>query len=419
MRKSASSGAVFGAIVVALASSGIAGCASIWGFQDAIDENEGAPDATTATALDGESARPPPAADASADATLDSTQEASIARNDGADEAAMADAFAGGADAALADPAVDASGADAAIDDAAMACAGSCVPAAPPGWEGPLQILEVFSLDAGSQGCADASWVSALDLVAGPSADPASCTCNCGLPAGIACSTPSVSYFRDRACTQPCAAPTPVGLTCTSLSATGCGTAPHFSMGPSSADGGACAPVATMSLPPLAWSSSAHLCAPAPSLELGACGSGQACVPSSDPSSAPPVLCVAQQGDVPCPSGYGFRHAPQSEPGADAGGDGGTPYYFAQHDDGRGCTSCGCEAPSGATCTSSGIVAYSDSACTMTEMTMEPDAGCLAFGAYNATCAGAVAAGGRCVATGGLPTGGVTLTSPYTICCNR
>jgi hypothetical protein len=415
MRKSAWKGAVFGAFLVA----GLAGCASIWGFQDAIDERDGG-DATTESAFDGQTATPPGVTpDASVDATVDSMQDASIARYDGADEAAMADVAVESA--ASADGAEGASDLDGAIDGAASQCAASCVPGAPLGWEGPLMISEVFSPDAGSQGCANESWVDTLDLVAGPSAVPASCTCACDPPSGIACSAPSVSYFRDRYCTQPCATPTPVVSACTLLSATGCGTTPHFTIGPSSADGGACTPVATMSLPLLAWASSASLCAPAPSLALGACPSGQACVPAPDSTAGPSVLCVVQQGDVLCPSGYGFRHAPRSEPGADAGGDGGTP-YFAQANDGRGCTACTCEAPSGATCTSSGIVAYDDSACTMAAMTMEPDAGCSAFGApnvTNATCAGAAASGGRCAPTGGVPTGGVTLTSPYTICCNR
>ncbi|HSY24360.1 MAG TPA: hypothetical protein VK841_19665 [Polyangiaceae bacterium] len=418
MRESAWNGAVFSAFFVA-GCLGAAGCASIWGFQDAIDERDGA-DATTESALDGETARPPGVGvDASVDATVDSMQDASIAPS--GEDAAAADVAVESPDAASADAAEDASPLDAAIDAPASACAASCVPAAPPGWQGPLLITEVLSPDAGPPGCANASWVDTLDLVGGPSADPASCTCNCGPPSGIGCSAPSASFFRDRYCTQPCATPTAVGSACTPLSATGCGTTPHFEMGASSADGGACAPIATMSRPPLAWSSSASLCVPAPSLELGACPSGQACVPAPDPASDPPVLCVAQQGNAVCPAGYGFRHAPRSEAGADAGGDGGSP-YFEQANDGRGCTACTCEAPSGAACTSSGIVAYDDSACTMIAMTIEPDAGCLAFGApnvTNATCAGAAVSGGRCAPTGGMPTGGVTLTSPYTICCNR
>lgn len=414
MRKSASIGAVFGPFFLAALSLSTAGCASIWGFQDAIDERDAGLDATTETALDGD-ATTTAAAEASADALGDSVQDASIAWEDDAAVALEAEVL--GADDASADAEDDANAADAAID--APECTASCVAAAPPGWEGPFAIAEASSADAGSQGCANDSWVSTLDLVAGASADPASCTCSCGPPSGETCSTPNVSYFRDRSCTMPCATPTPVGATCTPLSATGCGLTPHFTTTPPWADGGACAPVATMSLPPLAWSASAHLCAPAPAVELGACPSGEACVPSPDSTAAPLVLCVAQQGDVRCPSVYGFRHAARNQAGPDGGSDGGSGPYFAQATDSRGCTVCTCGAPSGVACASSGIVAYSDSACMMPSMTMGPDAGCVALGAYSTTCAGAAASGGTCSPTGGVPTGGITLTSPYTICCNR
>ena len=414
MRKSASIGAVFSAVLITAMASTIGGCASIWGFQDAIDERDAGADATTnATTLDAAGLL---GAEASADRGGDSTQDASI--DPESDSATEVDSEVPSADGESADAEEDAIACDASMDAPAFGCTASCVPAAPPGWAGPFAISESSSPDAGSQGCTNDFWVSALDLVAGPSADPASCTCSCGPPSGDVCSTPNVSYFRDRACTMPCAAPTPIGSTCTTLSATGCGPSPHFSIGESWADGGACAPIATMSLPPLEWSSSAHLCAPAPSVELGACSSGQACVPSLDSSSATPILCVAQPGNLRCPSVYGFRHAPQSPAGADAGSDSGTP-YFAQANDGRGCTPCGCDAPSGVACASSGVVTYSDPVCTMPGATMEPDAGCMPFGTYNTTCAGAAASGGKCNATGGQPTGGITLTSPYTICCNR
>jgi hypothetical protein len=238
-------------VLAALASA----CASIWGFEDAID----APD--------------------SPDARVD--------------------------DGAVDDAAVD----DAGLEGSNEPCAAICVPAPPAGWQGPLAIYEGTGgpPPPAPPACAGSYTSRVYDGLNAPNAPPSDCTCTCDPPLGITCDGPVLNLFSDP-CTTHCGTPNQrITTTCTILGLGTCGGT-HFVLDASSPTGGACAPSSTTALPDAGWTGNVRLCAMATGAPfVGVCDAGEICAPTTGlPFES--AHCVAQAGTASCPAGYPVRH---------------------------------------------------------------------------------------------------------------
>jgi hypothetical protein len=390
--RSVSLRAILGAAAIVVSASS---CASIWGFQEAVDLRDASTSDTSAEA-----------SDASFDATTGDTTDGAVAY-DATIEATASDA-------PLIDEAeaeFDGQANDDAPDEAATSCPGACLPSPDGGWRGPFALAEVT--DGGALDPCNPTWTEQMHLGAGAGAAPASCQCTCGAPENVVCPQPVATFWNSKYCTTECygpGAPEPIGA-CTSLPAiaSSCGPNVHFMLGPSMPEGGSCLSTTTMDAGPVAWAAEARLCAPPAGPGSPGCGSGTCFPPGDDAGAPPPVLCIAQPGTWSCPSPYDVELT---------AGDGGTPFAVGVTDS-RACT-CSCGAPSGVMCNSS-VALYGAQGCTGMTVGPSVDAGSLGCNAVT----GAVAAGSTWIADGGScapyggPTGEVTPGPTYTICCTR
>jgi hypothetical protein len=152
---------------------------------------------------------------------------------------------------------------------------------------------------------------------ASPSTTPASCACSCSAASGSCsgpvatvfgdgnCSRPCGTVTLGAAC-----ASLDPG-TCGGGGGKGSGggggmsvtvTAP--SPGP-----GACTPQPSADAGAPPWTASARLCGPATALPVGTCASDQRCAPAPDPGFETGTYCVSQAGHVTCPAGpYTVSH---------------------------------------------------------------------------------------------------------------
>jgi hypothetical protein len=137
----------------------------------------------------------------------------------------------------------------------------------------------------------------------------------------------------------------------------------------------------------------------------GACGTG-VCAPAP-PFPFAPGPCIAQAGDVACPqsSRYSQKHL-----------------YYSGAVDGRGCTPCVCDAPTGIRCTTGAVTLYTSTAptCGGSSQAVPTDGLCHAVMVSAAgvqTTMPAAPSGGSCAPDGGQPTGLLVPTGAETVCC--
>jgi hypothetical protein len=351
---------------------GASACASIWGFQDAVDLPDGGEDAGVDVT--------------SAEGGSDGT-----ASDGDAGEAAASDA--------PGETASDASG------EAAAPCAAACIPAVPPGWQGPLEIYE----GAGGPppptppSCAGAYPSVAYDGNGSPVAPAATCSCSCGAPSGVVCDPPLANYFSDNTCAASCGTKNqPIASTCTPLGLGGCGGT-HITIGSSVASGGTCAPDAGSQVPAPAWMGDVRLCAPSGSTAPSGCDAGEVCAPTTDLPFEPSTYCIARNGTWTCPAGFSALRT-----------------YYQSSVDTRACTPCTCGAPSGATCTGGTCEASGSTSCQGGSFPLSVPQACANLGALQAALiSGLTSNGGSCAPDGGQPTGTFTPTTPTTICCTQ
>jgi len=243
----------------------------------------------------------------------------------------------------------DAPGADAPASDAPFVpdayeeppprCGGaySCVASAPAGWEGPL---ELYLGPGAAPPCTQNFAGPSYDGHNGLNAAPASCGCSCQSAQGVQCSAVTISFADGATCSAAslaCASTTLSPSTCTPIDERmNCPLAVTVDMSAASSNpsGGSCLPFPSNSIPVATWSTNGRACvsAVAPGGQSD-CPGGSVCAPQS----ALPFqtgLCIAQSGDVACPTtGYTVKHV-----------------LFVAVDDTRGCSACGCGAVTGASC---------------------------------------------------------------------
>ncbi|MCA9716381.1 MAG: hypothetical protein KC468_17040 [Myxococcales bacterium] len=206
-------------------------------------------------------------------------------------------------------------------------CAGSCEPATPDGWFGPLAARESATSLAvpGCQGAfPDSVWSLYSEIDA-----PGACVCSCDFsPSGCG---PTTAYKYDflSNCTEITNEVSIVNQACKAWNGESDGgwrvdAAPAL---------GDCAPVVTSALETPEFTQRWSACGGA---TYGTCDGGQLCVPALPDGFD--RLCVYQEGDVECPAGSGYSER---------------ALRFSQLVDARECdvAGCGCEAPSPACAT--------------------------------------------------------------------
>jgi hypothetical protein len=345
-----------GGLVVA----GCCGCATLLGFEDAVDLAPEALSASDGGAQPGEDGGGHP----------------------GDDERATHDAGSDASD----------MGSDADSDAGPSVPTGVCVPAPPTDWNGPLTIHERSGATPSSPSCAGAYPLAVFDGFDMHVAAAAACACSCASPSGVACSAPVVGEFEDTSCQS--AKGWFVAPTCASIDS----DATRVRVGPSQASGGSCLPASEHVLAPVQWSASVRLCGPPSPATRSTCPVGEVRTASTAPPFQPGNACIARDGVWDCPSSYPV-----------------TRTYYDSVTDTRGCTPCTCDAPAGTACATT-AAGFTNSSCSQGLRSIVPGA-CVAVGSTERMVVSTEATGGACTASGGTPTGDVAAAGPKTVCC--
>ncbi len=297
------------------------------------------------------------------------------------------------------------------VEEPPTHCGGgfACAPPVPSGWKGPFELYA----GAGTRPACDPGFSGTLvDGYVGLSAPPATCGCACGASTGVQCASPAINFYASSttcSLSQACAAVMLIPGACTRVDvSSACGTALGVAMSlpQSTASLGSCAPVPTVSVPPLSWSTSARGCGAAQPPAQADCASGSVCVPA--PSAAfKTAVCIEQAGNVAaCPSvdgalGYTSRFL-----------------YFTGANDTRGCSSCACGGVTGASC--SGTVTQfqsSDGGCANSQIIYPLGQSCDPVQQPADIELAVTASGGSCAPGSTAPTGPATASTPITFGC--
>lgn len=297
--------------------------------------------------------------------------------------------------------------ADGAPQEGGASC--TCVGAAPTSWQGYVQL--VWS-DAGAA-CASPYAAARGSFIGGVGDAGAECSpCACSVPpsgpitcevqlgsGGALCSSETLTLAPQGVCVLP---PGPMGLT----------SGPNGdAYGPTAtpAPVGTCTPTGGTLTRPLAPTTPATVCGVVDAGVIAACGgSGHVCVPPPAPQSSSTAtnVCIYRSGVQTCPDPYTVQHV-----------------VSTGLTDDRACSSCSCAAPA---CPSDGFVqGYTSLNCTGS-VAVTFDAGTPCTLGDNANLSVSFmytpshsAWNGTCAASGGVPTGGVTLAAQdaTTYCC--
>jgi hypothetical protein len=318
-----------------------------------------------------------------------------VALWDGGTGAGELDATTGGGDGASGDAGPDVS---------TVPCTGSCAPAVPQGWQGPLVLYEGLN-DGGALPACPSHTGSGNQVFRGLDGSVSCSTCTCGSGAGAQCGPIVVDQFTSVSCTvlqctATLAAPGSCGVGCASTAA-----AKGFSATPQVADSGACPADGGVATTSFAFATAGETCsAPA---GTGACAGGGACITAA-PSPFSGATCVLASGDVPCPVGYATQHL----------------YFQGVDTSAAGCSPCTCSTPS-VSCSGAEIEPQADTLCTEALPPTEPvPTTCAISSPFDPAAAYLWVAGSKltatsspCVADGGRPQGTATPTGPVTVCC--
>jgi hypothetical protein len=331
----------------------------------------------------------------------------------GADATSSTDATSN--DAALADDA-EASVADgsdevdAEVDAGPCGTSGTCVPAAPAGWTGPVLVYA----GAGAPPACPATTTVALSGGNGLVAPAATCTtCECDLPTSpaVTCSAPTLtmktgsSLSGCSASSANCGTPQTIGTTCTEVNPSCEGMYQGGTLSAPTPSAGTCsASMQSPTVTPPQWTTNVELCAS--TATPSTCGANAVCLEAEAPSSAFHT-CVYHAGDVACPDSTWIGKVTMS-PGLT---------------DDRGCSSCGCDAIA---CVG-GVVGnyFGDATCSAVAPPLTyslPQSSCVDIETDQSGVAVYVKlktppAPSCGTPTGGTPTGSAQANPPTTVCC--
>ncbi len=281
-----------------------------------------------------------------------------------------------------------------------------CIAAPPAGWSQPFALYAGAPTSAPS--CPSDAPLAALDAWAGlTGVSPAVCgACSC-VASKTGCAKVTANAFSGTSCTGACnSINNTADMTNGTCADFGCtnGTLEGSIYVPLPNVTATCTPAApkpTVTKPPVSWSTRALGCR-APNVQQIDCAAGEVCATKA-PAPFATTMCIAQDGNVACPSGpYSVKKGP----------------YAKDANDTRDCSACGCGSATGS-CTAT-VTPYQAPVVSCTTPVAAPVnlPGCIARGSSDkylmtATPPGQV----NCPATGGAPTGTVVSGSLVTVCC--
>jgi hypothetical protein len=209
---------------------------------------------------------------------------------------------------------------DSSSDDAAMPCDGTCVAAAPEGWNGPVTLASAADQPAS---CADAEYGQEVAAgYAGVVASDATCDCDCDVGEPAVCDDAVLLAAHSDSDCGDIPFGIPVELGCTDIANE---NGPYYSW-EAGAVGGECEALPAVMVPQLGYTGHLAACGTEASA-AGACEDDGECVPTPADDAA---LCWWSDGDVACPASLtGVREV----------------MYSAAPTDTRGCETCTCGAP--------------------------------------------------------------------------
>jgi hypothetical protein len=318
----------------------------------------------------------------------------------------------------------DPTASDAGVDDAGGTCVGQCAPHIPADWSPPALVWVGAEADAPPCAAIGATqhYVGHADLDA-----PIVCgACTCAPPSG-SCALPATLTASSATCPGNGSGvthtsfdpPAGWGGTCTPANAipggqlcNGVPCVQSVTIAPLTLTQGGCLPIEPVNVQPTpTWNTLVRACVVNPLLQ--ACGPPTAigaCAPL--PPSAAFKVCTLRPGeptDLDCPDGY--------------------PEKFVAYKDfieGRTCSSCSCDAPTGSTCTGS-ITIFNNGACSGLPLVVSA-----AIDAVGSQCLDVKPVGaallsksaspptftaGACVAEGGTPKTSAVPHVAEVICC--
>jgi hypothetical protein len=272
----------------------------------------------------------------------------------------------------------------------------ACV-AVPEGWNGPA-VLRIGTIDEPAAACPDGypvrDDVGGSDLIA----PPASCECSCGQAVGAACSVAAtLRYYGDDDTCSGTPLSTEIFTACNPLP-TVFAAGSHWVLDPVLVEGGACEAQASSIVEPAMFTTTASTCAGAALLEFG-CSDEEVCAPRAGDEA----LCIWQDGDEGCPSG--FEEASS---------------FHRTIEDTRMCTGCSCGDPVGL-CDDAFAYLFQNVCNPPVAAAIIADGECHASSQFN-TASGAAFLSGTpsafCAATDASASGEAVGGTPVTVCCN-
>ncbi|MBN1611811.1 MAG: hypothetical protein JW940_34585, partial [Polyangiaceae bacterium] len=292
-----------------------------------------------------------------------------------------------------------------------------CVPVVPEGWDGPV-VIWYGSPDLKPTCSAAGAYRAVVHDLGCELSEPAwECPeCQCGAPQDATCSA-RITYFSAEDCSGRCwplgssDCGYDVGSACEAITLNYGGVDDarplSASVELSAPSGGGCLPEPSVPVEPsgVSWDEVLLACGDAPVGGLG-CDAEHTCVPRP-PMDPFDRICVYADGGETCPSDYEASRKTA----------------YGDYDDTRGCTECGCTAPTGIQCSGT-VTDYNSRQRCGGEETDIGAGECLPIPPQsngsedfrhvsfeNST------AGGMCTATGGERTGSVERNKEVTFCC--
>jgi hypothetical protein len=265
-----------------------------------------------------------------------------------------------------------------------------CIDPVPGGWT-------LVAFDATSRTSCPSGYGSPADVIVDPSnLGPSTCGCTCDVTTTPDCYTGQVTIGYGTGVCNMTAGPYDVnGGGCVAVSIPF--AASNHSMAPLAPTGGTCSPNVT-DTPPSPGGGLGKQCSVSAALVNGGCSGSKVCAP---PVTSLFDLCIAQSGQVPCPSGYPNAHVTGT--GITSGG----------------CSSCTCATPM-TSCDSPTFSLFSDTECGSVLASLAADGNC------HTVTTGGTAASYQYTATGSTtcvpptqptPTGNSSLSGLTTVCC--
>lgn len=186
-----------------------------------------------------------------------------------------------------------------------------CAPRAPEGWQGPLAIFAARGAPLPPAPACPDRYDLALDGKADPIAPPGTCTCACDAASTTPCSAPLVTFYGQDTCTTVCGTPDQAipsrngTLGCTAFVNGDC-PGSKWAKITTAKPGGSCTPKQQGLPAPIEWAAEVRVCAPKADV-TATCPAGAAPAPASAFPYEPNNYCIAKRATSECPASYPRR----------------------------------------------------------------------------------------------------------------